>query len=54
MLFRSFLHCLPVRRNLEVADEVLDGARSRVINEAGNRFHVQRVLLDKLLEGTAC
>lgn len=49
-----FLHCLPVRRNLEVADEVLDGARSRVINEAGNRFHVQRVLLDKLLEGTAC
>lgn len=49
-----FLHCLPVRRNLEVADEVLDGARSRVIDEAGNRFHVQRVLLDKLLEGTAC
>ncbi|MDE2197178.1 MAG: N-acetylornithine carbamoyltransferase [Gammaproteobacteria bacterium] len=49
-----FLHCLPVRRNVEVADEVLDGAASRVIDEAENRFHVQRVLLDKLLEGTAC
>jgi len=44
-----FLHCLPVRRNVEVADEVLDGARSRVIDEAENRFHVQRVLLHRLL-----
>ncbi|OYV77335.1 MAG: acetylornithine carbamoyltransferase [Deltaproteobacteria bacterium 21-66-5] len=44
-----FLHCLPVRRNVEVADEVLDGAHSRVINEAENRFHVQRVLLHRLL-----
>ena len=44
-----FLHCLPVRRNVEVADEVLDGAQSRVIDEAENRFHVQRVLLNDLL-----
>ncbi|MDE2235552.1 MAG: N-acetylornithine carbamoyltransferase [Gammaproteobacteria bacterium] len=44
-----FLHCLPVRRNVEVADEVLDGGRSRVIDEAENRFHVQRVLLHRLL-----
>jgi N-acetylornithine carbamoyltransferase len=44
-----FLHCLPVRRNVEVADEVLDGSHSRVINEAENRFHVQRVLLQRLL-----
>ncbi|HEX5340672.1 MAG TPA: N-acetylornithine carbamoyltransferase [Gammaproteobacteria bacterium] len=43
-----FLHCLPVRRNVEVADEVLDGLSSRVIDEAGNRFHVQRVLLHRL------
>ncbi len=49
-----FLHCLPVRRNLEVADEVLDGAHSRVIDQAGNRFHVQRVLLHKLMNGAAC
>ncbi len=44
----AFLHCLPVRRNVEVADAVLDGAASRVIDEAGNRFHVQRVLLHHL------
>ncbi|MGH8373227.1 MAG: N-acetylornithine carbamoyltransferase [Gammaproteobacteria bacterium] len=43
-----FLHCLPVRRNVEVADEVLDGPSSRVIDEAENRFHVQRVLLHRL------
>lgn len=43
-----FLHCLPVRRNVEVADEVLDGKASRVIDEAENRFHVQRVLLHRL------
>lgn len=44
-----FLHCLPVRRNVEVTDEVLDGGHSRVIDEAENRFHVQRVLLHRLL-----
>jgi N-acetylornithine carbamoyltransferase len=40
-----FLHCLPVRRNLEVADSVLDGPWSRVVDEAENRFHVQRAML---------
>jgi N-acetylornithine carbamoyltransferase len=44
-----FLHCLPVRRNVEVADEVLDGSQSRVTDQAENRFHVQRVLLHHLL-----
>lgn len=44
-----FLHCLPVRRNVEVADEVLDGRWSRVVDQAENRFHVQRALLDWLL-----
>ncbi|MBS1784713.1 MAG: N-acetylornithine carbamoyltransferase [Acidobacteria bacterium] len=44
-----FLHCLPVRRNLEVHDRVLDGPWSRVVQEAGNRFHVQRALLASLL-----
>jgi len=44
-----FLHCLPVRRNVEVADGVLDGAACRVVDEAENRFHVQRALLDLLL-----
>ena len=45
----AFLHCLPVRRNVEVADAVLDGPASRVIDEAENRFHVQRVLLHRLM-----
>ena len=44
-----FLHCLPVRRNVEVADEVLDHASCRVVDEAENRFHVQRAVLDWLL-----
>ena len=45
-----FLHCLPVRRNVEVADEVLDNTtQSLVVDEAENRFHVQRVLLQRLL-----
>ncbi len=48
-----FLHCLPVRRNVEVVDAVLDGAASRVIEQAENRFHVQRVLLDRLLNKSA-
>jgi N-acetylornithine carbamoyltransferase len=44
-----FMHCLPTRRGLEVADEVLDDPRSRVVDEAENRFHVQRVILHDLL-----
>lgn len=44
-----FLHCLPVRRNVEVSDGVLDHSSSRVVDEAENRFHVQRALLDWLL-----
>ena len=44
-----FLHCLPVRRNVEVHDSVLDGLHSRVIDNAENRFHVQRVALAWLM-----
>jgi N-acetylornithine carbamoyltransferase len=44
-----FLHCLPVRRNVEIADAVLDGPQSRVTDQAENRFHVQRALLEWLL-----
>lgn len=47
-----FLHCLPVRRNVEVGDDVLDSAASRVVDEAENRFHVQRVLVDRLAGAT--
>lgn len=44
-----FMHCLPVRRNVKVKDEVLDGARSRVIRQAGNRLHAQKAVLLQLL-----
>jgi ornithine carbamoyltransferase len=47
-----FLHCLPVRRNLVVADEVLDGPWSAVLDEAENRLHAAKaVLLDLLAPG---
>ncbi len=46
-----FMHCLPVRRNVAVADEVLDGPRSRVIAEAANRMVVQMAVLYRLLKG---
>lgn len=46
------LHCLPVRRNVAVADEVLDGPRSRVVAQARNRLVVQMAVLYRLLGGT--
>jgi N-acetylornithine carbamoyltransferase len=46
-----FLHCLPVRRNVVVTDEVLDGPRCRVYQEAGNRLHTARAVLMTLLGG---
>jgi N-acetylornithine carbamoyltransferase len=46
-----FMHCLPVRRNVAVADEVLDGPRSVVIREACNRMVVQMAVLYRLLRG---
>lgn len=46
-----FMHCLPVRRNVAVADEVLDGPRSVVQREAHNRLTVQMAVLHSLLAG---
>jgi N-acetylornithine carbamoyltransferase len=46
-----FMHCLPVRRNVAVADGILDGPRSRVIAEAANRMVVQMAVLYRLLKG---
>ncbi|MEO6055940.1 MAG: ornithine carbamoyltransferase [Gemmatimonadales bacterium] len=40
-----FLHCLPAHRGEEVSAEVLEGARSRVWDEAENRLHVQKALM---------
>jgi ornithine carbamoyltransferase len=43
------MHCLPVRRNVAVADEVLDGARAVVRQEAFNRLVVQMAVLHRML-----
>jgi N-acetylornithine carbamoyltransferase len=45
-----FFHCLPVRRNVVVADEVLDGPRSVVVRQAENRMWAQMALLHRLLK----
>lgn len=45
------MHCLPVRRNSALADEVLDGPRSIVLREAQNRLSVQMAVLHQLLRG---
>jgi N-acetylornithine carbamoyltransferase len=45
----KFMHCLPVRRNVKVADEILDGPRSVVVQQAGNRLHVQKAVLHTML-----
>ncbi|MHA1730582.1 MAG: N-acetylornithine carbamoyltransferase [Promethearchaeota archaeon] len=47
-----FMHCLPVRRNVVVTDEVIDGPHSIVYEQAGNRLHVQKALLLYLLRNT--
>ena len=44
------MHCLPVRRNLVIADEVMDSANSVVIEQAGNREFAAQAVLKKILE----
>ena len=45
----KLMHCLPVRRNVAIADHVLDGPRSVVLREAYNRMPAQMAVLHRLL-----
>ena len=46
-----FLHCLPVRRNMIVSDDVIESPRSLVIPEAANREYAAQTVIKRLLEG---
>src|SRR5580704_1832539 len=45
------MHCLPVRRNLELSAEILDGESSIVVHEAANRVWAAQAVLKRMLEG---
>lgn len=47
----KIMHCLPVRRNVELSDEVLDSKNSLVTIEAGNRVWAAQAVLAEILEG---
>lgn len=46
----KFMHCLPTRRNVEVADEVLDSASALVIRQAENRVVAAQTVLKRMLD----
>ncbi len=43
------MHCLPVRRNLELSDEIMDGKRSLVQAQANNRIYAAQAVISKIL-----
>ncbi|MEO9144383.1 MAG: N-acetylornithine carbamoyltransferase [Ginsengibacter sp.] len=45
------MHCLPVRRNVELSDEILDGPHSMITQEAGNRVWAAQAVISEILNG---
>ncbi|MBI4153204.1 ornithine carbamoyltransferase [Candidatus Woesearchaeota archaeon] len=44
-----FMHCLPAQRGMEVTADIIDGERSLVLQQAGNRKHIEKAILLKLI-----
>jgi len=44
------MHCLPVRRNVEISDQLLDSKKSLILKQADNRVFAAQAVLKKMLE----
>ena len=50
----KFMHCLPVRRNVVVSEDVLDGPQSLVLEQAENRVYAAQAVLKNIVEQVGC